>query len=110
MIQKIMVFRKSMHLMGFADKECFLTFKIKSLENRISKMRYVGNIFEDINEGNYTTKVINFVTEVQKKYVEELPPLLDPVICKDIKHYEKAVDAHRQWCMKEWLPNCDNSH
>lgn len=30
--------------------------------------------------------------------------MLDPALCKDLKHYEKAVEAHRQWCMKEWLP------
>ena len=104
-----MVFRKSLHLMGYADQECFLTYKVKAMENRISKMRYVSKIFEGLNEGNYTTKVVNFVTEVQKKYIEELPPLLDPVLCKDVKHYEKAIDAHRHWCGKEWLPVCENS-
>jgi len=64
MVQKIMVFRKSLHLMGFEDQECFLTYKIKTMENRIRKTRYFSKIFEGLYEGNYTTKVVNFVNEI----------------------------------------------
>ena len=37
-----------------------------------------------------------------KKPIEELPPLLDPALFKDLKLLEKAVDQHRAWCSREW--------
>jgi hypothetical protein len=90
-----MTFRKSLLLMGFPDNDAFFAFKLKNIENRVSKVNYVNKIFEGMNEGNFTNKIVTFVNEVQKKYIEDIPPLLDPVLCKDIKHYEKAVEAHR---------------
>jgi len=37
-----------------------------------------------------------------RKPIEDLPPLLDPALFKDLKHLEKAVDQHRAWCGREW--------
>lgn len=44
-LTRVMIFRKTLLLWGFPDKECYLTFKIKALENRLNKTRQVANIF-----------------------------------------------------------------
>lgn len=68
-----MAFRKAMNRVGFVDQRCENVFWI----NYAFNLHKIPPQFSD--------------RVARQKEIDEVPPLLDPIICKDIKTLENAA-------------------
>ena len=106
-LSKAMLYRKSMMINGYPSNEQYTIYKTCCGASIATKMRYLKKIFSQINEGNHQSLTANYVKIAQENYIEDVPPLLDPDLCKDLTNFDQVIDAHRVWCTKMWLPNLD---
>ena len=107
---KVMLFRKSMLKTGYPNLSCLIAYKYGRDTVKNIKMQYLTKLLEDLHEGNYEMKVENFVEHTQNgEYIKSIPPLLDPVLCKDLKSFDKAIEAHVKWCRQIWKPTTNIS-
>ena len=91
---KIMLFRRAIHKLGFQDGECKHVFYETLIAKREEKGKFNDLLLNGTNVLNLATNCHKFhdaYQDGQKKQIEECPPLLDPVVCKDFK---KAVELH----------------
>lgn len=102
---KVMIYRKTMMINGYPNPQCEFAYKAGKSNNNQSKMKFSKRIFNEINEGNFQTKVGDFVDYCQGgKWVDEIPPLLDPALNKEFKNFDKVVEAHRKWNATKHMP------
>jgi len=107
---KVMLFRKSMMKTGFRNYDCLMCYKFGRETIKNIKMKYLDKLFKEITPGNFETQIASFVDSSQKgEYIKSIPPLLDPVLCKDIKNFDKVVESHLNWCKLLWKPTADIS-
>lgn len=92
-MSKVMVYRKTIHRLGFKDFECMYAYKRGRQLGVTQKMRSLVYFFK-FNEFNIENKIEQFLAKTYHDFVKEIPPLLDPVLCKDLKTYDKAITAH----------------
>lgn len=99
---KVLLFRKTINAVGFRDRDCLTCFKQGVATGFLEKQKLMNRFFDTANKDNYENKIEFFVSQCQEDYIKELPPLLNPEFCREIKMFEKALAAHKQWCTKTW--------
>lgn len=64
----------------------------------------MSSVFSLTDPGQLSSVIptINESMGKEKREFEELPPLLDPILCKDLKNLAKTVEMHKDWLEKEW--------
>jgi hypothetical protein len=106
-----MIFRKTIHKLGFQNPECLNVFKLNYKLNRQKASKQFDQLFNEASVSNIATHALLFCDEEDnvRKPIDELPPLLDPALFKDLKNLEKAVEQHRAWCSREWTVKTRNT-
>lgn len=106
-----MIFRKTIHNLGFLNPDCQHIFKLNYKLHRQKASKEFEKLFNGASISNIATQALLFcdMEGTVRKQIDELPPLLDPILFKDLKHLEKAVEQHRAWCSREWAVKTRNS-
>lgn len=115
-MSRLMLFRRIIHRLNSADPlSVMIYFNKEYVKQKQLKTKHLSHMFNTTEPGNLAENSLLFNDSMgkDKREIEEIPPLLDPVLCKDIKNFAKTIELHLTWLEKDWsvsTPSGDITH